>query len=433
MSDVVQQARERAEQILRHCITDYGLKGSVSPEDVGLRASVEASGYPLVYARDSMISLLGAAAVAGEDFRRVFRASLETLGSIQSELGYIHRALHLGTLKKDNNAHGSVDSNMWFITGHYNFYRRFGEVEFLRANWGKIQAAFLWLRYQDFNDCGLLEVHEAGDWQDLFSVRGNVLYDNALYSYVCELMAALAAALGEDPAPFAGRGRVVREKINLLLWVTRGGKDWRNTSTADRLRAITESHQEWNWVAQQTIGLLWERPFYLHYVAYRDYGDYFDLMGNCMAILTGVADDFQANQILDYVFRVGLDLPYPGKALYPVVQPDHRHWREYYRNRNLNLPHQYHNGGIWPMVGGFFVAALVKTGRLAEAEQQLEKLAEANRQGLNQEWEFNEFLHGETGRPLGAVGNTWSAGMFVFAHECVRQGQVLRPFDFVPE
>jgi glycogen debranching enzyme len=81
------------------------------------------------------------------------------------------------------------------------------------------------------------------------------------------------------------------------------------------------------------------------------------------------------------------------------------------------------------MVGGFYVAALVKAGRLAEAERQLERLAEANRQGLHQEWEFNEFLHGQTGRPMGAIGNAWSAGMYVYAHAAVRRGAVPPPFD----
>jgi hypothetical protein len=81
------------------------------------------------------------------------------------------------------------------------------------------------------------------------------------------------------------------------------------------------------------------------------------------------------------------------------------------------------------MVGGFYVAALVKAGRKKEAKHQLGKLAEANRQGLHQEWEFNEFLHGLTGRPLGAVGTAWSAGMYIYAYESVKRGSVPPPFD----
>ncbi|NIM94015.1 MAG: glycogen debranching protein [Anaerolineales bacterium] len=419
MTELIQEAYERAIEVLQRCITD-----------VGIKASVGRAGYPLVYARDSMITALGAALVPGEEFMGGYKKSLETLGSLQTELGYIHRAIHLDTMQKDCNAHGSVDSNIWFILGHYNYFRHNGDKEFLSENWERIKKAFLWLCYQDFNDCGLIEVHEGGDWQDLFHIRGNVLYDNVLYAFTADVMVELARVLGMDDSAYIGLGEFIREKIDLLLWITRGGTDWRNPSVAERLEAITASHQEWHWVAEPMLGVLWERPFYLHYVTYRDYGDYFDTVGNSLAILTGLADEDKGNQILDYVFRAGVNLPYPCKATYPVVQPGHRHWRDYYRNRNLNLPHQYHNGGIWPMNGGFYVAALVKAGRQAEAEEQLVALAEANRQGLNQEWEFNEFLHGQTGRPLGAIGNAWSAGMYVYAYEAVKQGVVPTPFDF---
>jgi hypothetical protein len=332
-------------------------------------------------------------------------------------------------MAKDNNAFGSVDSNMWYIIGHYNYFRHYGDVEFLRSAWDRLKLAFLWLRYQDFNDCGLIEVHEAADWEDLLSVRGNVLYDNVLYAFAGDVMDCLAKTLSADEGLYAGMAEAVREKINLLLWITRGGKDWRNLSVADRLERITESHQEWHWVAEPMLGVLWERPFYLQYVTYRDYGDYFDTLGNSLAIVTGVADADKSNQILDYVYRAGVDVPYPCKAMYPVIQPGHPDWRDYYRNRNLNLPHQYHNGGIWPMVGGFYVAALVAAGRLDEAARRLENLAEANQQGLHQEWEFNEFLHGQTGRPLGAVGNAWSAGMYLYAYRAVTEGSIPPPFD----
>jgi|GEM_PF-1835174 len=99
--------------------------------------------------------------------------------------------------------------------------------------------------------------------------------------------------------------------------------------------------------------------------------------------------------------------------------------KKYYRNNNLNLPEQYHNGGIWPFVGGFYVAALVKAGRLDEARRQLEKLAEVNRQGAEFEWEFNEWCHGRTGQPMGYPHQAWSAGMYIFACHCVVEERVM--------
>ena len=42
------------------------------------------------------------------------------------------------------------------------------------------------------------------------------------------------------------------------------------------------------------------------------------------------------------------------------LQPGDKDWRDYYRVRNLNLPHHYHNGGAWPFIGGFYVAVIRK-------------------------------------------------------------------------
>ncbi len=71
--------------------------------------------------------------------------------------------------------------------------------------------------------------------------------------------------------------------------------------------------------------------------------------------------------------------PIPPK---PSIHPSIRakvHWREYYRSRNLNLPHHYHNGGIWPLIGGLHVATLVRHGWYGDAEAMLVSLAKANR------------------------------------------------------
>jgi glycogen debranching enzyme len=111
-------------------------------------------------------------------------------------------------------------------------------------------------------------------------------------------------------------------------------------------------------------------------------------------------------------------------VLHPLIHPGNKDWCEYYRNNNLNMPEQYHNGGIWPFVGGFYVAALVKSGRREQAAQILEKLAEVNRQGVKEEWEFNEWCHGGTGRPMGYPYQAWSAGMYVFAYHSVNHGCV---------
>ena len=139
-----------------------------------------------------------------------------------------------------------------------------------------------------------------------------------------------------------------------------------------------------------------------------------------LAIVNGVATDQQTKQILDYAASVGIAEPYPAKAVYPVIEPGDSHWQEYMRKGNLNLPHQYHNGGIWPFIGGWLVLALVQAGRTAEAQQQLSALAELNALGRSGSWEFNEWFHGTTGQPLGKPHQAWSAAMYCLAYHAVQ-------------
>lgn len=56
----------------------------------------------------------------------------------------------------------------------------------------------------------------------------------------------------------------------------------------------------------------------------------------------------------------------------------------------LNLPHHYHNGGAWPFIGGIWVRFLHQLGREELAVEALGRLTEANRLGVQNEWEFNE-------------------------------------------
>jgi hypothetical protein len=44
--------------------------------------------------------------------------------------------------------------------------------------------------------------------------------------------------------------------------------------------------------------------------------------------------------------------------------------------------------------------------------------------GVHDEWEFNEWLHGETGHPMGYAFQAWSASMYIYAHHAVATGEV---------
>lgn len=408
---IIEQARERARDILRGCVTPHGF-----------RASALAAGYPQIWARDSVITFLGAVASGDPELLGAGKASIETMSAYQSCLGLIQLNVNPDTGYVSTENAGAVNSNLWYILGHYLYFKTTGDTPFLVKHWPHIDQALRWLEYQDMNECGLLEVPEAGDWMDLLAVRYNVLYDNVLYYAAVlahqELRQALPTAEPAHQCKVSAAG--IHERLNALMWIDRC---WVAEHFAEHLEKLKAFRLEW-FMLYHNIATISSRPFYLPWVAFREYGDWCDSLGNLLAILTGVADRHRAEHILRYMHQVGMADPYPTKAIYPPIFPGETNWREYYRSRNLNLPHQYHNGGIWPMIGGFHVAALVRHRWRQDAERLLISLAEANRQGLEGQWEFNEWMHGERGRPMGFAKQAWSAAMFLYADHAFQSGQL---------
>lgn len=395
-----------------------------------------ASAYQQVWARDTIVAGFGLAVTADPEGPEVVWRSLRTLARYQSELGRIpHNVGEAGVpdpalvmeggalpdagseeLVVDTAHAGCVDSNLWFIVGHYYLATLTGRYDQARLAWPQLIRAYRWLEYQDSNECGLLEVHEAKDWADLFANRYNSLLPNVLWYAATLAMERLAARFELAADSFAGRAADIRYKINQLLWVgpeVRRDEEW-----------IRHNRMEWLYPTRLVDTVLQERPYYLPYMAFRDYGDRFDSLGNLLAILFGVADEAQAARIFDYITAAGVDRPWPVRAHWPVVRPGDKDWRDYYVLRNLNQPDQYHNGGCWPYLGAFYVGALVKTGRLEQARDVLARLTEMNAQSRSGDrtWEFNEWFHGVSGRPMGFAGQSWSAGMFAWAHEAVTTG-----------
>src|SRR5512137_1873631 len=124
MSSLTAVALDKAQQIL-----------GTECSSIGLMASPE--GYPHVWARDSVITSLGALLSPGHE--SCLPVSLRTLASQQSELGAIPNNVSVATGRLDHTNAGSVDSNLWFILGHVLQHRAFGDVEFLREYWPSLE------------------------------------------------------------------------------------------------------------------------------------------------------------------------------------------------------------------------------------------------------------------------------------------------------
>ena len=376
---------ERAVHVLELCSNARGMKASGAP-----------LGHHQIWARDSMITLLGARFVPDGRIQSALRASVELLREKQAPNGAIPNNVDAETLRANFRAY--ADAGLWWIVGSS-----------LMAPYPETTAAVLrWYECQDVDQSGLLSMQESADWQDLFCTRGKGLYLNCLY------VLALRSAGKHDHADR------VAGKVNEFFWYEGDGNMLRHISHTFSTES-TGAHDSLGrkrWLqAKQHLAC---EQFYLPFLGFRAAGEWFDSLGNLLAVLSGVADEAKTAVILDFIESENMAAA-PIRSLTPAIQPGDPDWRDYYGT--LNLPNCYHNGGVWPFIGGFYVAALVKGGRLKQAAEALDRLTELNRAGG-----FNEWHHGETFAPMGVEAQAWSAGMYLFARECVSRSEVPEGF-----
>jgi hypothetical protein len=261
-----------------------------------------------------------------------------------------------------------------------------------------------WLSAHDSNNDGLLEIPEAGDWTDLFGRSYNILYDevlwfraNVCYGRLLEFMGDMARA-----ADYLRWSQHVRARVLETFWPTTaiGGDAPRPHRFADRQFDLGDTSYL---IAEVT-------PFSFNWRC--------DVFANVLAFLVNLIDVPRARTAMRFMWGAGVNQPWPVANLYPVVQAGDPDWRAYYTVNLLNLPHHYHNGGLWPFVGGMWVRFLNRLGFHEIACRELVRLAQLNQLGRAQEWEFNEWAHGVTGRPMGKAFQAWSAASFIRAcHE----------------
>lgn len=392
--DLVDAVYAAAIDALRRCASPCGLKASGRP-----------SGHHQVWARDSMIAALGARLVPDAAIQTALHTSVTLLRQFQTAAGAIPNNVDCATLRPNFRAY--ADGGLWWIIGS----------TLIAPDPAAVRAVLAWYHCQDVDQTGLLSMQESSDWQDLFCTRGKGLYLNCLY--VLALRSAAGLLADSDPEESQAclwRAEKTAEAVNAAFWYAGDGNLLRHMvhTFSTESQGPLDSLGRPRWLPEKRY--LRTESYYLPYLGFRAAGEWFDSFGNLLGILAGVAGAHRTAAILDMISRHAVDA-WPVRSLTPVVQPGDPDWRDYYGA--LNTPHHYHNGGVWPFLGGFYVAALVAAGRPQQASLALRALAE-----LNQRGEFNEWHHGQTGEPMGVKDQAWSAGMYLFAYECVRRGSV---------
>ncbi len=365
--------------------------------------------YQSVWGRDGAITLIGSIKIDDDpDLRACERATLVTLLSHMSPTGHVPSNVRIADETPDYSGTGgiaSIDSGLWVIVAFYHYVRATRDIDFLREWFGHLQKAMDWLSAHDSNNDGLLEIPEAGDWTDLFGRHYNVLYDEVLWYRANICFGRLVELMGDHDRASDYLRWACTIKDTIL------NKFWTSAHTANDMVSFADR--------QFTLG---SSPYLLAQVSPFSYDWRCDIYGNVLAFLFNVLDQERAREAFRFMWGVGVNEPFPVANLYPVVNAGDPDWQAYYTVNLANLPHQYHNGGLWPFVGAQWCRFINRLGLVDVAQQELYRLAKANQAGIAEEWEFNEWLHGRTGRAMGKAYQAWSASGFVLAYTEIRFG-----------
>lgn len=389
--ELLRGCHDKAVELLRRNLTPAGILAATPT------APAQQRGYTAIFGRDAAICAVGMMLSDDPLLRREAARGLLTLGEHQARNGQLPKFVDTASAEADFWYLGCIDSTLWWLIAIAHLDRLQGDGQLRASQQARIELALQWLLAQEHQRFFLLQQNEASDWADIMPRSGFVLYTNALWYHVKQLYALPGAA-------------ATRDNMNGLF---------------HPFSAQLSEYRRARLLADFALKNARNRDLYLSFVNFSFFGDEGDVFGNLLALLLGVADVPARQRTLDALMAAQVHEPYPVRAVCDPILESDRLWRAYMERHEQNFAWQYHNGGVWPMVGGFWVCALVQAGRHDEARAELIKLARCA--ALN-DWEFNEWLHGRTLAPRGMPGQSWNAAAFLMAEHAVNTDEnVFRP------
>jgi GH15 family glucan-1,4-alpha-glucosidase len=368
----------------------------VSSSEGFLASAQNISNYKRVWARDGVICGLAALASGDEDLIATFRKTLETLANNQHYNGTIPSNVmtNEGIVEVSyGGLAGRVDAVTWFIIGicQYSFYTN--DATFVKKYEGNIQKCLQLLEAWEFNNKHLLYVPLSGNWADEYITDGYVLYDQLL-------------------------------RIWALKSYNHFAKDDSITSKIEKITEQLEINFTPNSIGEKYHERAYKEVNIRNYMpcsfSPAGYKTQFDAFANSLALFLNIGSkDFQ-NSILVYSIELKNEMPLQLlPAFWPPIKESDLDWNLLKNNCKYefrNYPNEFHNGGSWSMVNGFYGLALLAKAKDSEALQLLNAINEAN---AVEDFSFYENFNSETKEPNGVPFCAWSAAAKVMLHQSI--------------
>lgn len=403
---------DKALTLLNKCVTPDGFVASVSHRD----------NYHRIWGRDGVIMSLAALISGDNHLIEAARRTLETLARHQGPHGEI--PCNVDTTAdyiSYGGTTGRVDTDLWFIIGCGEYWMATGDEDFLDTLLPRIEKVRFLLGAWEMNNRGLIYVPLAGDWADEYLQNGYVLYDQLLYLQAQRTLSCIHTAV------HGSTDQRLNEKISRLRHLIRTNY-WFDESEDARHDVY---HNVLYKQGREAANAHCSGKHWMPFFSPAGYGYRFDAFANVLASLFDVADEAQSGSVDDYIARelVNDELPLLP-AFHPVIMPVDQDWEELHVMFSYtfkNNPYEYHNGGLWPMITGFYVADLARRQKTLLAKTHLQAIHRANALVMDdQAWGFPEFVHGQKLTPGGTRSLGWIAAAAIIGHHAVNGENVFR-------
>lgn len=354
----------------------------------GIRASRSTvANYEAIFARDAIMAGLAGLAADDRVIVDAFACTLERLRDLQGAQGQIASNVRVAA---DGTVHVSFgtlaprfDSATWFLYG-VAIMSQAGAASFDDFADAVTRTVAL-LDGIEYNGRHLMYVPAGGNWADEYPFDGYILYDQVLRAMALRELSDVAGR-----AEWRVKAHDIAQAIDARFWPPGA---WKYGGSRRFPVAATSPVRVDEHVDLAACALLAASDL---------------LPARSTAILDAMRETFLVHGTLPPAFTPVIT---EGDADWPALTAYHLHG---FRNR----PHEYHNGGIWPVWLGFLGAAFARHGRRDELSR-LHQLTAAHVASLSH-FDFEEYFHGVSGEALGTSGMAYTATGFLLLDAAYR-------------
>ncbi|MBU2526188.1 MAG: fructofuranosidase/invertase [Bacteroidetes bacterium] len=380
-------AYQKATALLHEVATEKGFLASAN----------DITNYRRIWARDGVICGLAALFDGDEHLVKTFRETLNTLSDHQYHLGNIPSNVFFDKTKTKlsfGGLAGRVDTIAWYIIGVCNYAQFTHDLDFAKAHVNAINKGFNLLEAWEFNNNHLVYVPRSGNWADEYITEGYILYDQLLRLWALRAFNLLFPSI---------------EKEDKIIRITR--------KISENYRKRKTTNEPYHPKAYQELQ---KKKYWMAAFNPSGYQTQFDALANSLALILEIDRDEFSPKVVKYAEKVRKKvktklLP----AFWPAITEADADWKLLINNCKYefrNIPFEFHNGGTWQMVNGFYGVGLLQNGYRDEAEEVLMRINKLNE---FENWGFYENFNTETKQPTGVPKCAWSAAATVILSQAL--------------